>query len=92
MLEGKTMTVRDELHKIVDELPEEELLELRQFVNDLKDDTEEEETVTAESLAAIREGLEDLKAGRTTSWEQIKRESRLDELPRNHPAPENPAA
>lgn len=71
------MPVRDELHTIVDELPEEELLELREFVNDLRADTEEEETVTAESLAAIREGLEDLKAGRTVSWEQVKRENRI---------------
>ena len=71
------MTVRDELHTIVDELPEEDLLELRQFVNDLKADTEEEETVTAESLAAIREGLEDLRAGRTVSWEQVKSENGL---------------
>ena len=43
------MTVRDELHTIMDELPEEELLELRQFVNDLKAGTEAEATVTAES-------------------------------------------
>lgn len=71
------MTVRDELHTIVDELPEEELLELREFVNDLRVGTEEEETVTAESLAAIREGLEDLRAGRTVSWEQVKRENRV---------------
>ena len=68
------MTVRDELHTIMDELPEEELLELRQFVNDLKAGTEAEETVTAESLAAIREGLEDIQAGRTVSWEQVKSE------------------
>ena len=65
------MTVRDELHTIVDELPEEDLLELRQFVDDLKADTEEEETVTAESLAAILEGLEDIKAGRTKSMKEI---------------------
>ena len=71
------MTVRDELHTIMDELPEEELLELRQFVNDLKADTEAEETVTAESWAAIREGLEDIKAGRTVSWEQGKSENGL---------------
>ena len=46
---GLAMTVRDELHTIMDELPEEELLELRQFVNDLKAGTEAEATVTAES-------------------------------------------
>lgn len=71
------MTVRDELHRIVDELPEEELLELRQIVNDLKTGTEAEETVSAKSLAAIQEGLEDIKAGRTVSWEQLKNENGL---------------
>ena len=46
------MTVREELHRIVDALPEEELAEVR-----------------------IQEGLEDIKAGRTVSWEQVKREN-----------------
>ena len=71
------MTVREELHRIVDELPEEELLELRQIVDDLKTGTEGEETVSAESLAAIQEGLADIKAGRTVSWEQVKNENGL---------------
>lgn len=71
------MTVREELHRIVDELPEEELLDLRQFVDDLKTGTEAEETVSPESLAAIQEGLEDIKAGRTVSWEQVKHENGL---------------
>jgi len=69
------MTVREELHRIADELPEEELLELRQIVDDLKTGTEAEETVSGESLAAIQEGLEDIKAGRTVSWEQVKNEN-----------------
>ena len=70
------MTVRDELHMIVDELPEEQLLELRWILKDLKTGTAEaEETVSSESLAAILEGLEDFKAGRTVNWEQIKREN-----------------
>ena len=71
------MTVREEFHSIVDELPEEELLELRQIVDDLKTGTKAEETVSAESLAAIQEGLEDIQAGRTMSWEQVKNENGL---------------
>jgi predicted transcriptional regulator len=71
------MTVREELHRIVDELPDEELIELRQIVNELKTGTEGEEAVSAESLAAIQEGLEDIKAGRTVSWERVKDENRL---------------
>ncbi len=35
------------------------------------------EPLSAESLAAIEEGLEDIQAGRTVSREQIKRESGL---------------
>ena len=70
---GTATTVRNELRKIVDELPEEELLELRQFVDDLKSGTETEEPVNAESLAAILEGLEDIKVG----WEQVKSENAI---------------
>ncbi len=71
------MTVREELHKIVDELPEEELADVRQFIDDLKAENEREESLSAETLAAIQEGLDDIKAGRTVSWEQVKRENGL---------------
>jgi predicted transcriptional regulator len=69
------MTVRDELHRIVDELPEEKLADVRRFIDDLKAGSEGEESVSTETLAAIQEGLEDIKAGRTVSWEQVKREN-----------------
>jgi predicted transcriptional regulator len=71
------MTVREELHRIVDELPEEKLADVRQFINDLKAGGEGEESLSAETLAAIQEGLEDIRAGRTVSWEQVKRENGL---------------
>ncbi len=74
---GRSMTVRDELHRIVDELPEEKLADVRQFVDDLKAGCEGEEPLSAETLVAIQEGLEDIKAGRTVSWEQVKRENGL---------------
>jgi len=35
------------------------------------------ELLSAETLAAIEEGLEDIESGRTVSWDQIKRESGL---------------
>ena len=65
---NKAITVRDELHKLVEELPEEKLVDVRQFIDDLKTGTEAEETVSAESLAAIQEGLEGHQGGahRTT--------------------------
>jgi len=71
------MTVREELHRIVDELPEKKLADVRQFINDLKAGGEGEESLRAETLAAIQEGLEDIRAGRTVSWEQVKRENGL---------------
>ena len=77
-VEGATlMTVRDELHRIVDELPDAELFELRHIVDDLKSGMEAEESVGAESLTAIQEGLADLKAGRTVNWETVKHENGL---------------
>ncbi len=71
------MTVREELHRILDELPEEELADVRQFIDDLKAGSEGEEPLDSETLAAIQEGLEDIKAGRTVSWDQVKRENGL---------------
>jgi len=71
------MTIREELHRLVDELSEQELAEVRRFVDDLRAGTEGEEPFNRETLAAIQEGLEDIKAGRTVSWEQVKRENRL---------------
>ena len=71
------MTVREEMHRIVDELPDEELAHVRQFIDDLKSGIEGPESIDAEALEAIREGLEDIKAGRTVSWEQVKRENNL---------------
>lgn len=50
------MTVREELHRIVDELPEEELADVRQFIDDLKAGSEGEESLSAETLSAIQEG------------------------------------
>ena len=71
------MTVREELHRIVDELPEEKLADVRQFIDDLKPGSEGEESLSAETLDAIQEGLDDIKAGRTASWEQVRRENGL---------------
>jgi len=70
------MTAREELHRLVDELPEPQLPEVRLFIEDLKADADGE-ALSAETLAAIEEGLEDIRAGRTLSWDQIKRENGL---------------
>ncbi len=48
---------------------------MRQFIDDLK--TGSAEPLSAETLAAIQEGLDDIRAGRVVSWEQVKRENGL---------------
>ena len=79
------MTTRETLHKLVDMLPESEweavyrVLEermakhdpvLRAFLNAPEDDEPE----TEEERAAVEEAYEDLKAGRVSPWEEVKRE------------------
>jgi len=71
------MTLRQELHRIVDELPEEELNELRRFLEDLASGAQPDEPLSSELLAAVNEGLDDVQAGRTVAWDQVKREHGL---------------
>lgn len=68
------MTIREELHQLVDELPERSLVELRQLIEDLKAEATDGDALTPEMLAAVHEGIDDIKAGRTVTWEQVKGE------------------
>jgi len=70
------MTAREKLHRLVDGLPEQQLSDVRLFIEDLRAEADGE-PLSAETLAAIAEGLEDIQSGRTVSWDQIKRESGL---------------
>jgi predicted transcriptional regulator len=73
MIEGEiAMTAREELHKLIDVLPEEQIAELRLYVEDLQSDGEEEE-LDAGTLAAIREGLDDIAHGRVMDVEEYRR-------------------
>ena len=63
------MTVRENLHQLVDTLPEDRLEDVLDYLADLND----ENGLSAETDAAIEEGLEDIRAGRTVTIEDYRR-------------------
>jgi len=65
----RNMIVRDNLHKIVDALPEDRLTDLRDNLDDLQDG----ETSMADKNAAIEEGLDDIRNGRATTLAEYRR-------------------
>ena len=64
IIESPAMTVRENVHQLIDSLPEESLAELRDCIADLQG---EDATIHPESQAAIEEGLNDIRNGRTIS-------------------------
>lgn len=58
------MSVRQNVHKIVDTLPEDLLTDVLDYLNDLQD----VEISTADTNAAIKEGLDDIRNGRTINF------------------------
>jgi hypothetical protein len=66
------MTGREELHKLIDGLPEEQIAELRLYVEDLQSGGAEGE-LDAGTLAAIREGIDDITHGRVMDLEEYRR-------------------
>jgi hypothetical protein len=62
------MTVRENVHPIIDQLPESRLPEIVDYLNELSDDL----PLSAETKAAIGEGLRDIEAGRTVSIETVR--------------------
>jgi hypothetical protein len=63
------MTVRENVHQLVDTLPEDRLVDVLDYLADLNDTDE----VSAETKTAIGEGLEDIRAGRTITIEEYRR-------------------
>lgn len=63
------MTVRENVHQLVDSLPEERLADVLDYLADLNDTDD----ISPEAQAAIEEGLEDIRAGRTVSLEEYRR-------------------
>ena len=69
MIEADSMTSREELHKLIDSLADDQIAEVRQYVEELRG----EEALSEETLAAIREGLDDIEHGRVMDVEQYRR-------------------
>jgi len=63
------MTVRENVHQLVDTLPEDRLADAIDYLADLNDTDE----VSPETKAALEEGLEDIRAGRTITIEEYRR-------------------
>lgn len=78
------METRQALHTLVDELPEPELPAAKRFLEYLRQAADplrlaldsaplDDEPLTEEDLAAIREGFADRAQGETASHEEVKR-------------------
>jgi len=63
------MTVRENVHQLVDTLPDHRLADALDYLADLNDTDE----VSPETKAALEEGLEDIRAGRTITIEEYRR-------------------
>jgi len=62
--------IRDELHHLVESLPEEDLTRVRDFVKVL---LEEPEELTKEEWREVREGEEEVRLGKWVWWEEVRR-------------------
>jgi hypothetical protein len=62
------MTVRENVHQLIDALPEDRLSDLLDYLAELSDTDE----LSAETQAAIDEGLDDIRNGRTVSLEEYR--------------------
>jgi len=62
------MTIREELHKLIDTLADEQIAEVRQYVDELRG----EESLSEDTRAAIREGLDDVEHGRVLGVQEYR--------------------
>ncbi len=67
------MTLRAQLHTLLDELPEERLEGVREALEQLADDGE----LTPDEQSAVAEGVRDVQAGRTVSLEDYRKQRNL---------------
>ena len=63
------MTSREELHQLIDSLADDQIAEVRQYIEELRG----EERFSDEALAAIREGLKDIEHGRVMDVQEYRR-------------------
>ncbi len=73
------MTLKEELHRLVDELPEERWQEARQFLQELHAaaGNVDDEALTAEDWDAIRKGEEAIQRGDYITLDELKRKYNL---------------
>ena len=64
------MNVRESVHQLIDSLPEDRLSDALDYLADLNDT---DETLSADTKAAVEEGLADIKNGRTISLKEYRR-------------------
>ena len=70
----KAENLREEVSRLVEELPEEKLDFARGYLEHLTLETDDDEVLTPEEQSHIDEGLADLAAGRVIPHEDVKRE------------------
>jgi hypothetical protein len=68
------MTVRENVHQIVDALPEEQLEDVLDYLAEL---SEPDGPLGAETRAAIEEGLDDIRNGHTITLGEYRRTREL---------------
>ena len=68
--ERAAMTVRENVHQLVDALPENRLPDALDYLADLRDT---DVSVSPETQAAITEGLDDIRNGRTITLQEYRR-------------------
>lgn len=79
------MTIKEDLHRLVDELPKKELHSAKRYLEYLRnmgdpvlkalmEAPEDDEEETEEERAAVAEAYKDLAAGKVISLEDVKRE------------------
>lgn len=72
------MARREDLHQLIEELPEGELEPARRLLLHLRSGAEgEEESLTDAELAEIDEARREIRAGKWFTLEQIRRENNL---------------
>jgi hypothetical protein len=64
-----TMTVRENVHQLVDALPDDRLADALDYLEELNDRDE----LSPETQAAIEEGLDDIRNGRTIPLAEYRR-------------------
>ena len=73
--EAPRMTTRDELHQLVNELPEDQADIARVLLQDLRDAADDDgPPLDAEGLASLDRGLADVAAGRVKPLAEYERE------------------